>query len=113
VNASDASYIGASYRVLQVTNMSSGQGVQSSKHFSSKIGDAPHAETLKKLKIVMECYAACINCRDRSVEVRSRTATEANSEESPAALPPTGASVALSSLGLIESRFTGRHVVLA
>lgn len=51
--------------------MSHGKGIASSSHFTSKVSDAPHKDVLEKMQILLACEAACTNCADRAIEVRS------------------------------------------
>jgi hypothetical protein len=46
------------------------QGLGSSSAFPNPISAVPHKEALEKMRVLMECVAACENCADRSVEVR-------------------------------------------
>lgn len=48
-----------------------GKGLSASSAFPNPINAVPHKEALEKIRVLMECVAACENCADRAVEVGS------------------------------------------
>lgn len=45
------------------------KGVASSSHFPAPVSAVPNKEALEKIRVLLECEAACMNCADRAVEV--------------------------------------------